>query len=109
MADLEIHSDVVPASEWHDPVKINPEDFDELREVQAHVDALTKYRQEMGRMFQALNNLKDQANEVELGLADKRRALAGKYNLEKYGEGQWVVDFDKKEFVRLSEKSPVIP
>lgn len=109
MVDLDIKSDVVPASEWHDPVKIRPEDFEDLRDVQVHVDALTKYRQEMGRMFQALNNLKDQANEVELALATKRRSLASKYNLETLGEGQWVVDFEKKEFVRLADKSPVIP
>ncbi len=109
MVDLDIHSDVVPISEWHDPVKIRPEDFEDLREVQVHVDALTKYRQEMGRMFQALNNLRVQADEVETNLAQKRRALATKYNLEVYGEGQWVVDFEKKEFVRLSSQSPVIP
>ncbi len=109
MVDLDIHSDVVPVSEWHDPVKIKPEDFEALREIQVYVDALNKYRQEMGRMFQALNNLKDQANETEIGLASKRRALSAKYNLETLGEGQWAVDFEKKEFVRLSPQSPVIP
>lgn len=109
MVDLDISSDVVPASEWHDPVRILPEDHDEVREIQAHVDALSKYRQEMGRLFQALNNLKDHANQIEVDLAEKRRALTAKYNLETFGEGQWAIDFEKKEFVRLSGKAPVIP
>ncbi len=109
MVDLDIHSDMVPVSEFHDPVKIKPEDFEALRDVQAHVDALTKYRQEMGRLVQALNNMTVQANDVEKSLAGKRKELANKYNLETIGDGQWAMDFEKKEFVRLSGQSPIIP
>lgn len=109
MADLNINSDLVPASEFHDPLKVREEDYDSLRDIQAHVDALGKYRQEIGRLFQALSNLREKADEVEVALAQKRRDLIAKYNLETMGEGQWAIDFEKKEFVRLSGKSPVIP
>jgi len=109
MTDFDIKSHLVPASDFHDPVKVKEEDYDALQEVQVHVDALGRHRQEIGRLFQALCNLKDQTNELEVTLANKRRALANKYNLETVGEGQWAIDFEKKEFVRLSAKSPVIP
>lgn len=109
MSILEVNSDVVPASPYHDPIKIRSEDFESLQEIQAYNDALVKYRQEIGRLIQALSNLTNLANETEVGLAERRRALTTKYNIETMGEGQWAVDFEKKEFVRLSAGSPVIP
>lgn len=105
----EVYSDVVPVSPYHDPVKLKEEDFEALQEIQKYNDDLIKYRQEIGRLTQALSNLTGLANEAEIGLAKKRRALTEKYNLEGIGTGQWALDFEKKEFVRLSSESPVIP
>jgi hypothetical protein len=109
MADLNVNSDVVQADGAVQPVKIAEEDHELLKDIQVHVDALAKYRQELGRMFQAMNNLKDQANEVEIQLANKRRDLAAKYDLEKIGLGQWAVNFENKEFVKLDSSAPIIP
>lgn len=108
MAEV-LANDGLPADEYKDPVSIKEEDHDALREIQARVDALSKYRQEMGRLVQLLGNLKDEANRVEVDLAEKRRSLASKYNLEKIGSGQWALDFDKKEFVKTAPGTPVIP
>jgi hypothetical protein len=70
---------------------------------------LAKYRQEMGRLTQLIGNVCEEANKVEVELANKRRALAEKYNLERIGTGQWALDFDKKEFVKTAPGTPVIP
>ena len=102
-------NDSLPVDEWKDPVKIKEEDFTELKEIQARVEYLSKYRQEIGRLYQALNNLVEKANEVEIELARTRRELAHKYNLENMGLGQWALDFEKKEFVKILDNSPVIP
>jgi hypothetical protein len=109
MSLLDVHSDVVPVSPYHDPIKIREEDHEALMEVQQYNDALAKYRQEMGRIVQVLNNLTRLANETEGALAEKRRALVAKYDLESLGEGQWTMDFEQKEFVRLAGNAPVIP
>ena len=109
MADLDVRSNVVLASEHHDPLKIKEEDYEEVRKLQVVIDALNKYRQEIGRLFQALNNLRQKTDEVEDESSKIRKYLVEKYNLEAIGVGQWAVDFEKKEFVRLSDKSPVIP
>jgi len=109
MTDLDIKSDVVLVDDNMAPVAVLEEDAGELREIQARVDALSKYRQEMGRMFQAMSNLSRVADGVEQELADKRRALANKYELEGKGTGQWALDFEKKEFVPLDSSAPVIP
>ncbi len=109
MVDLDIKPDMVPVSEFHDPVKIRPEDFDSVRTIQASIDALNKYRMEMGRLYQVLGNLLTNANEAEKLSAEKRRELVAKYGLEAIGTGQWAIDFEKKEFVRLSDKAPAIP
>lgn len=109
MVDLDVKSDVVEADEYKDPVKIKEEDHDEMRKIQALSDGLVKYRQEMGRLLQVLDNMKEQANKTERELADTRRNLAQKYNLEKIGMGQWAVDFEKKEFVKVSPRTPPIP
>jgi hypothetical protein len=99
----------LPASEHHDPVKIKEEDRSKVVEIQELVGSLNNHRQEMGRVQQALYNLLEATNAVERDLADKRRALAGEYNLENYGLGQWALDFEKAEFVRLDSNTPVIP
>jgi len=80
-----------------------------MRKIQVQVDTLAKYRQEIGRLTQLMNNLVNTANETERELAQSRRELASKYNLEKIGVGQWAIDFEKKQFVRLAEGAPVIP
>lgn len=106
--DININ-DSLPVDEWKDPVKIKEEDFQALKEIQRKVDLLSKYRQEIGRLTQAISNLVENANKTEIELAKERRELAHKYNLENFGLGQWAVDFEKKEFVKLSDTSPVIP
>jgi len=94
---------------YKEPVKIKEEDFQELAEIQNHVDSLSKYRQEMGRLVQLIGNLREEANKIEEDLALKRRALADKYSLEKMGTGQWALDFENKEFVKTAPGTPVIP
>ena len=99
----------VPADVYKDPVGIKEEDHGELKEIQSLVDALARYRQEIGRLVQLMGNMRDEANQVEVSLAEKRRALANKYNLDAMGSGQWVVDFERKEFVKTAPGTPVIP
>ena len=108
MADLDIKSDVVEV-DGDSAVEIKEEDHATLREIQVRVDALAKYRQELGRLFQAMTNLKDQANEVEVELANARRDLAQKYELETTGVSQWALDFEKKAFFQVAKGMPVIP
>lgn len=109
MTDTEITSDQVKADGVVEPIKIQSEDLDALKEIQAHVDALTRYRQEMGRLVQLIGNMRVEANRVEDELAGKRRSLADKYNLEQIGVGQWALDFEAKEFVKTAPGTPVIP
>jgi len=108
-ANLDIASDVVQVADDSTPVKIKDEDFGKLRDIQVRVDALSKYRQEMGRLVQLLGNMRDEANKVEVELAESRRALADLYELEKVSKGQWALDFEKKEFARLDPSAPAIP
>ncbi len=100
---------MLPVAENSEPISIDAEDTPVLQEVQALVDSLSKYRNEMGRLYQLLGNLREEANKVEVALAEKRRALAGKYELEKKGAGQWALDFENKQFVKVSAGAPVIP
>jgi hypothetical protein len=109
MSDIEVNSDMVEASQFHDPIVISSEDYDTVRQIQVLADALMKRRQEIGRLYQVLSNMVRDTDETEQSLASSRRSLSEKYTLEKYGVGQWAIDFEKKEFVKLSEKSPVIP
>lgn len=99
----------VEVSEFHDPVKIKNEHAQEVVNIQAKVDELSKYRQEIGRLHQVLNNMVQMANEAEVDLAKMRRDLAQLYNLEKSSTGQWAIDFEKREFVKVSSNGPVIP
>jgi hypothetical protein len=107
--ELDVKTDVVRTDELATPVKVAEEDFDKLREIQVTADALGKYRAELGRLYQAINNLCAQTNAVEENLSEQRRALVAKYGLEAAGDGQWAVDFEKREFTRVSPSAPVIP
>lgn len=109
MSNLDISSDKVLAAEDATPVKISIEDYDSVKEIQLHVDSLTKYRAEVGRLTQLIGNLCIEANRIEQELADKRRALATKYNLEQAGTSQWVLDFETNEFIKVKSGAPVIP
>jgi hypothetical protein len=99
----------VPVDVSTEPVKINPEDNEQLLRIQSFVDALAKYRQEMGRLVQLMGNMREEANKVEVELAEARRSLADKYNLEQMGTGQWALDFENREFVKTAPGTPVIP
>ncbi len=110
MADVDISSDVVEADVRVDPVEVKEEDFGALKNIQAYVDALGKYRQEMGRLVQLVGNMREEANKVEAELANRRQELAQKYELEQEGgTGQWALDFEKKQFVKTAPETPVIP
>jgi hypothetical protein len=92
------------------PVKLAEEDYPALQEIQFLVDNLAKYRQELGRLFQLISNIRDDANKIEMDLSSKRQSLASKYDLaNRGGSGQWALDFEEKEFVKTSSKSPIIP
>lgn len=95
----------VEVSTSHEPVKIREEDHEGVRAVQVCVDTLSKYRQEIGRLTQVLDNLVNLANEAEAELSKTRTELASKYDLS----GKWAIDFVEKEFVRVSEDAPVVP
>lgn len=90
-------------------VVILEEDFGALKDLQVSVDTLSKYRQEIGRLFQLISNLRDEANTTETKLAERRRDLASKYDLEKHGPAQWALDFEAKEFVKAAPGTPAIP
>lgn len=98
----------LPVDEFSDPVVVREEDFSDLEVIQSLNEQLLHVRQELGRLHQVMDNLCSKAHDVERTLSEKRRALTAKYNLER-GPGQWAVDFEKKEFVKVSPGSPVIP
>lgn len=104
-----VQTNAVPVDETAQPVKINQEDHEQLLRIQSYVDALAKYRQEMGRLVQLMGNMREEANKVELELAESRRSLSDKYKLEQMGTGQWALDFEHKEFVKTAPGTPVIP
>ena len=56
-----------------------------------------------------MGNMREEANKVEVELSQLRTKLAGKYNLESIGKGQWALDFERKEFVKTAPGTPVIP
>lgn len=99
----------VPADAKATPVKIKPEDNEQLLRIQSFVDALAKYRQEMGRLVQLMGNMREEANRVEVELSEARKSLSDKYNLEQMGSGQWALDFEAREFVKTAPGTPVIP
>lgn len=100
---------MVPVDAKSVPIKINPEDNEQLLRIQSFVDALAKYRQEMGRLVQLMGNMREEANRVEVELSEARKSLADKYNLEQMGPGQWALDFEAREFVKTAPGTPVIP
>lgn len=106
--EQELKINQVLADEFSDPVRIKEEDFDRVRELQILTDNLLKLRQEMGRIYQVLGNLRDKANETEVSAANMRRDLVSKYNLDKT-PGQWAVDFEQKLFIKVDNSAPVIP
>lgn len=107
--DLVEQANTVPVDERQAPVKIDEEDYEQLLRIQSFVDALAKYRQEMGRLVQLMGNMREEANRVEVELAESRKSLADKYSLEQRGAGQWALDFEHKEFVKTAPGTPVIP
>lgn len=88
------------------PVVVAGEDHGAVQEVQVLAESLNHVRQEIGRLHQVIAALREKADETEVDLANKRRDLAAKYDLNK---GQWSLDFDTKEFKKLVPGSPVIP
>lgn len=109
MSANEVTQTQVPADAKVQPVKINPEDNEQLLRIQSFVDALAKYRQEMGRLVQLMGNMREEANRVEVELSEARKSLSDKYSLEQMGSGQWALDFEAREFVRTAPGTPVIP
>lgn len=100
---------MLPVDENNEPISIVAEDAEALQKIQVLVDGLSRHRNEMGRLTQLLGNLRDEANKIEVDLAEQRRALANKYELEKKGSGQWALDFENKQFVKVGASAPVIP
>jgi len=109
MSDTNLNSDKVQVDGSQTPIKIKEEHLEELLRIQSFVDSLSKYRQEMGRLLQLQGNMLDEANKVEIELADARRSLTDKYDLQGTGSGQWALDFERKEFVKTAPGTPVIP
>lgn len=99
----------IPIDTDRPAILVGEEDHSQLRDIQVLVDALAKYRQEMGRLVQLIGNMRDEANRVEVELAEKRRSLAVKYKLDEAGGGQWALDFENKAFVKTAPGTPAIP
>jgi len=104
-----MNASLIPTDPSRPPVAIKEEDFAALHSIQSKVDGLAKYRQEMGRLTQLIGNMREEANRVELELAEARRSLADKYNLNEMGTGQWALDFNEKRFIKVSPDAPAIP
>lgn len=109
MSDTNISSDVVEVAVGRTPVSLLEEDRDAARQLRVSVDNLTKYRQEIGRIYQMLSNLVINTNALETEISEQRKALVKKYGLEASGSGQWAIDFEEYRFVPLSSSAPVIP
>lgn len=88
------------------PVIVKKDDYEEIDKIQVLAESLNHVRQEIGRLHQVVAALREKADELEVDLANKRRDLAAEYDLK---VGQWSLDFETKEFKRLSPGAPVIP
>jgi len=96
----------LPVDSGAEPVLIKEEHFVILDEVRLAVAQLNQFRQELGRVFQLLTNMKDKADTAERALTQKRQELASKYDID---GGQWAIDFENKRMVRLADGAPLTP
>lgn len=98
--------DRLPVDTGTDPIQVKEDDFGRLEELRRVVEDLNTMRQEMGRLFQILGNLKLRADSLEGELSEKRKAMCSLYGIS---EGGWAIDFATKSFVRLDGKAPLVP
>ena len=105
---MEVNSDLVPIDPYKDPVDIQVEHHSRVREIRARVEGLFKLRQEIGRLFQIMSDLSGKAAATEDELRELRLALAAEYGLDRH-PGQWVIDFEKNQFVMADQRAAVIP
>jgi len=95
----------LPIDVNYEPVAIDTEDKPALDELKKKADSLNELRQEIGRLYQIIDNVKNLAHKEEKELASDRRDLLKKYNLT---DGKWVIDFDAAELLRLDEDAPLV-
>jgi len=96
----------LPVDSEVEPVDIKEEYYKEVEEVTGVSDQLGQLRIEMGRLLQVLGNLKDKANSVEQELMARRKKLLESHDIT---DGQWVLDFSKKQLVKVEKGAPLTP
>lgn len=85
-------------------INILEEDTEVYSLVEKHASELNGLRMEIGRLFTIISNLKDRADTEERSLNTKKQELIGRYEIK--NDGRWVIDFNKKAFVKLSDDAP---
>ena len=96
----------VPVDSSSEPIKIALEHRPQLHVIRTKADELDQLRQEMGRLFQVLDNMKEQAHRTEKELSSKRKELVSLYNLT---DGGWAIDFKNETLVKLDKSAPLTP
>lgn len=76
----------------------------ELESIRKDADDLGRYRREVGRLYQQVNNLIKNANETEERLRNRRKLLAKKLMLS---DGSWAIDFEDAAFYRVLPGTPL--
>lgn len=105
MSELVI-DDRLPVDSTVEPVDVKEEYYKEVEGLTGVSDQLGQVRAEMGRLVQVLGNLKDKANAVEQEMMSRRKKLLEAHNIT---DGQWVLDFSKKQLVKVEKGTPLTP
>ncbi len=85
-------------------ISILEEDTEVYSLVEKAASELNGIRMEIGRLYQIMANLKLRADGTEETLNTKKQELINKYDIK--NDGRWVIDFNKKAFVKLDEGAP---
>ena len=85
-------------------INILEEDTEVYSLVEKHASELNGLRMEIGRLFTIISSLKDRAVIEERSLNTKKQELINKYDIK--NDGRWVIDFNRKAFVKLDDSAP---
>lgn len=76
-----------------------PEEFyDDLVRMQEHASELDIARNELGRLMQIVHHLINVSNSADVNLANAKQGIINKMGLE---DGNWAIDFDRKQIGRV--------
>ena len=96
----------VPVDTDVQPIKVLPEHLPRLEAIKSKAEELNQLRQELGRLLQVLDNIKNNAHSTERELTRARQDLISNYPIV---DGSWAIDFANGELVKLHKSAPLTP